>query len=396
VSLSSPWARLRRYVSLGMLPGSFWDRRADFYRTLALSQDRHELLRDFIEGELSITLRPQTRDASLAAGLKYIRDLMDAGDFTLVDLLKVTMPHDDHMAIGALGNSKKPIEALRALASNVEEQQALSRTVRNAILWPLVLLPVGFAFSWILTTQSLPIFIKTAPPEIWVGANAVFRSVAQAFAAWAPLGFGLLALACLWFFVWGLPSMTGLWRYRAERATGWERAGWTLLFPGQPLLRLYRDVQGTRMLTNLAFILQSGELLKTALEIMAQHAKPWMRQHIVRILDHLAQIDGDYVGAFSHGVLSPYLSGRIQSLVRLDVSRQFDKVLVEVGTKGVAEAREAVRKTARNISVALMAGLLGLVLYFYGGQTYLVMAIKEASSPTATLKRAAQAQQSLQ
>jgi hypothetical protein len=121
-----------------------------------------------------------------------------------------------------------------------------------------------------------------------------------------------------------------------------------------------------------------------------------MRQHIVRILDHLAQIDGDYVGAFSHGVLSPYLSGRIQSLVRLDVSRQFDKVLVEVGTKGVAEAREAVRKTARNISVALMAGLLGLVLYFYGGQTYLVMAIKEASSPTATLKRAAQAQQSLQ
>lgn len=390
------WAQLRRYVALGLLPGSFWDNRADFYRTLALSQERHELLRDFVEGELAITLRPKTRDRSLSAGLQYIRDLMEVGDLSLVDVLKAAMPPDDAMAIGAVGTSKKPIDALRALATNVEEQQILARIVRNAILWPLMLLPVGFAFSWILTTQSLPIFIKTAPPEVWVGANAVFRYVAEAFAAWAPLVFSLLCLALLWFFVWGLPGITREWRYKAESATGWQRVGWALLFPGQPLLRLYRDVQGTRMLTNLAFILQSGELLKNALEIMAQHAQPWMRQHIARILDHLAHVDGDYVGAFGHGVLSPYLTGRIQSLVRLDAARQFDKVLVEIGTRGMVEARKAVHKTARGVSVALTAILVGLVLYFYGGQTFLVMAIKEAKSPTAILKRAAQSQQNLQ
>jgi hypothetical protein len=377
--------QLRRWWALR----GFWSERADFYRAVSRSLDRKELLRDFVEGELRIALEPMTADKDRAAGLAYIRETMEQGSFTLADVLQAAMPDKDRMALGTLRHSRTPIDTLKHLAEAIDQQKELSKVLFNALFSPLVLVPIGFAFAYTLATVSFPLFVKSAPPEIWTGFNLVLKAISEGFATFGPYVFAALAIAMLWLFVWALPNLTSAWRFTAERAMGWQRVVWTLIFPAQPALRMYRDIAGTRMLTDLAYILQSGALLNEALETMAQDAQPWMQQHIVKILTHLRDFPGDYVGAFSHGVLSPFLLGRVHSQVRTDTRAQFDKVLIEVGARGQRDAREAIRKTSTKLNTILLALTLGTILFFYVGQGVVIKSIEDANSPAAVMKREA-------
>lgn len=373
------WWRLR----------GFWAERADFYRAVARSLERNELLRDFVEGELRIALNPITRNKDLAAGLSFIRQTMERGSYTLADVLQSAMPESDAMALGTLRRAPDQIAALRHLANAIDEQRELNKVIFAALFSPLVLVPIGFAFAYTLATVSFPLFVQSAPPEIWTGFNLLLKNVSEAFATFGPFVFGVLFTALVWLFVWGLPNLTADWRYQAEKAQGWDRVLWTLAFPAQPALRMYRDIAGTRMLNDLAYILQSGALLQEALETMARDAQPWMRLHIVRIMRHLAEVPGDYVGAFSHGVLSPFLTGRIHSQVRVDAKGRFDQVLIEVGARGQRDAREALKSAATKLNLVLLVITLGTIMFFYSGQGIVIKSIEEANSPAAIMKREA-------
>lgn len=376
---------LRRWWKLR----SFWGERADFYRLVARSLDRKELLRDFVEGELRIALSPITVDKPKAAGLAHIRETMERGSFTLADVLQAAMPAKDAMALGTLRQSRDQIATLHHLAEAIDQQGELNKVLFMALFTPLVLVPVGFAFAYTLATVSFPLFVQSAPPEIWTGFNLFLRRVSTGFAEFGPYVFAALGAALVWLFAWALPNLTAPWRYQAEKALGWKRFFWTLGFPAQPALRMYRDIAGTRMLTDLAYILQSGALLNEALETMAQDAQPWMRRHIATILDHLRVFPGDYVGAFSHGVLSPFLTGRIHSQVRVDARGRFDEVLIEVGARGQRDAREAIRHAATKLNLVLLVATLGTIMFFYGGQGVVIKSIEEANSPAAIMKREA-------
>jgi hypothetical protein len=95
------------------------------------------------------------------------------------------------------------------------------------------------------------------------------------------------------------------------------------------------------------------------------------------------------VGAFSHGILSPFLTGRIHSTHRLDSRGKFDLILIEIGEKGQEDARESVRRSATKINAVLLALTLGIILYFYGGQMFVLQSIQDATSPSAIMKKEA-------
>lgn len=368
----------------------FWADRADFYRAVSRSLERKELLRDFVDGELRIALEPVTSDKDRAAGLAYIRETMEHGSsFTLADVLQAAMPAKDGMALGTLRSSKEPIVTLLHLADAIDQQRELSKVLFGALFAPLLLTPIGFAFAYVLASEMIPMFVTSAPAEIWTGFNLFLKVVSEGFATYGPYVFTVLVAGVTWLLVWALPNLTTAWRYRAEAAYGWQRVAWTLVFPGQPALRMYRDIAGTRMLTDLAYILQSGALLNEALETMARDAQPWMQGHLVKILNHLREIPGDYVGAFSHGVLSPFLTGRIHSQVRVDAKGQFDKVLIAVGARGQADARDAIRRAATKMNFVLLAITIGTILFFYIGQGSVIKSIQDANSPAAVMKREA-------
>ena len=377
---------LRMWLRLGV--NGFWGKRADFYRDVAKSIEDKELLRDFVEGELAISTATATLDKTRAAGLNYMRAILDAGEYTVADILISTMPRKDHMALGVLRNSPDTIDALRNLAKCVDEQSTMSKMVMKSLVSPLLLIPVGFVFAYVLATVSIPEFVKTAPPEIWTGFNQFLRVVAETFAYIGPWIFGFLTVFTVWFLSWGLANFTADWRYRAEGATGTSRLIWNLVFPFRPLLQMYRDIEGTRFLSDLSYLLKSGMMLQESLLIMAQDSTPWMRKHILKILSHLHAYPGDHVGAFGQGVLSQFLAGRLHSAVRRD-SGNFSNVLILIGSKGQEEAQAAVGRSATKFSSTLLILTIGVIVFFYGGQAAIIKSIEDANSPSAVMRREA-------
>lgn len=376
-------ASFQRYFQLN----TFWARRTSVYRDLAKSLAERELPKDFVEGELQIATSPKTSDANLARGLMYMRNLMDNGDPSLHEVLVATMPKGDALALAILKDAKDRPASLRLLADNIEQQQALTKMVRQALTSPLILLPVGFAFAYLLSALTIPEFAKAAPPEIWTGYNLAVRLSAEAVAGYGPYVAPAIVAFLIWFFIWALPNLTMDWRYKAESARGWHRVFWFLICPVQPIFTMYRDIQGTKMLGNLANLLQSNMLLADALSALCEGAQPWMRRHIAKIQDHLQQIPGDYIGAFSHGIISAFLLGRLNSMVRRDAGGKFDAVLIELGSVGQEEGREAVRKSAVKINAILMFATMSIILFFYLGQSMIAHSIEDANSPTANMRR---------
>lgn len=386
---------IEQWLNLGV--NGFWGHRADMYRDIARSIEGKELFRDFVEGELTIALSQRTQNKMRAKGLMHMRDLLDAGGLSLADVLIATMPKKDHMALGILRKSNDQIEALQNLAKNVDEQKAMTKLVMKSLISPITLIPVGFIFAYVLATVAIPEFVKSAPPEIWTGFNYAVRMAAEVVQAYGLIVFAWILTFSGWLLIWGLPNLTADWRFMAESATGTQRLIWNLVFPFRPVLQMYRDIQGTRFLSDLSFLLKSGMLLQDAIETMIKDSTPWMRKHLMMILYHLQTNPGDHIGAFSQGVLSQFIAGRLHSAVRRD-SGQFSNVLVEIGSKGQADAQASLGASASRFSAILLVGVMSIIVFFYAGQGTIIKAIEEANSPSAVTKREAarQRQQKLQ
>jgi hypothetical protein len=375
---------LARYFELS----NFWNERVDFYRDLARAIDEKELLRDFVVGELEISLAPKTADRDRAVGLMFMSKLMAAGINEIHEVLLLAMPASDAMGLSVLRDSKNKAEALRFVANNVEQQKAMTATVTSALASPLLLVPVGLAFAYILATQTIPAFEQAAPPEIWYGFSQFVRASSHFVKDFGLMLVLTIAAFLVWFVLWALPNLTSIWRMNTENATGKARWLSYLLGPVQPMLSLYRDIQSARMLANLATLLQAGRSLQDALLSLMENATPWMRKHLGAVHHHLQMLPGDYVGAFSHGVLSATLLSRLHTKVRRDSGLGFSQILIEIGTDGQERAREGVQKYASRANRILLVFTISIVLFFYGGQVWVQMQIQDANTPLKIMERA--------
>ena len=371
----------------------FWSKRADFYRDLANSTDDRELLRDFVEGEWRIATHPATADKNKAAVLGYMRQLMDSGVTSVEQVLERIMPNADAMSLSVVADAKDKAAALRFVADNVEQQKAMSAVVRSAITSPLILLPVAFVFAYVMAGSVIPAFEKGAPPEVWVGFAAFVRSTAYVFKVGAPVAALLLAGALAWFALFGLANITAQWRYRAESATGYARLGWMVFGPVRPVLAIYRDIQSARMLANLATLLQAGRGLQDALVDLSTHSSPWMRKHLHWVIEHMQLHPGEHAHAFGNGVLSGLLLARLHTKVRRDAGADFARVLVDLGTLGQEQTRVDVQRYAQQLNIVLLAGVFAVILFFYGGQNYILFQIQQQMTPQAIQQRALQKKQ---
>lgn len=370
--------------------GQFWSTRADFYRDLAQAVQDKELLRDFVDGEYQIASASKTRDRSREAALSTMRDVMLAGATNLHEVLMSVMPEVDSMGLAVARDSKDSASALRTLASNIEDRQSMIKVVRSALASPALLVPVAFAFAYILSSRSIPAFEKAAPPEVWQGFASLVRDAAWLVTAWGLEIISVLVCSLVWFITWGLPNITAAWRFRAEQESGWRALPWYLLGPVKPVLGVYRDMQAASILSDISVYLASGRGLQESISDLADNATPWASQHLHFIVEHLHLHPGDYAGAFGQGLLGPRMLARLQSMVRRDAGHEFSKVLIEISTSGQARAREDVRKASLRANLGLLIVTLGTVVFFYAGQAWIVYRIQEESSPQKLMLKAQQ------
>lgn len=365
---------------------SFQAKRDEFYEQMAKSYEARELFRDFLLAELKIARDPKTKDVSRAYALSLmLRRLSVAEDSDVDTVVGVAVPDSDRMMLSAVRYAQDKPAVLRALAEAIRVQKSMRSVMKKAVLPPLLILPGIFVYAYVMASESIPILVQMAPPEVWTPFNMFVRRFAEFIGNHAATVV-MLALAAVALVRYQLPRWTGRLRMRMEQVSPSLAS---LVFPVCPVLvplSIYRDAQAGLMLSSLAVFLQSGRTLNEALDSIRQNSTPWMRWHVRRIQNHLQAAPTEYVKAFSKGLLSAQLLSRLASMIR--TNPRFDQVLIKVGTVGTAEIQKEVAAQASRINLMVIVAGAAIVLMLIGGQMSISNSMQEELSPQKMQMRA--------
>lgn len=363
----------------------FRSKRDEFYLQLAKSLERRERLRTFLFEEQKIAKAKATRDSSRDFAMqRMINKLSQGQDFRISQILAEVMPKEDQLMLSAVDQAKDKAETLRSLVTAIREQKQARALIYKSMFPPMVMLPGVFIFSYVLATQSIPIIAKIAPPEVWTPYNAAVRDFSENVANHGFKVMGIL-LALVVFMAYQMPRWKGPLRGRIERIP--QGVG-LLIFPVFPIalpLSIYRDFQVSLLLTSLAVLLKSGSTLTGALDSLRSTAQPWMQWHLRRVSRHLYVAPTEYVDAFAKGLLSPKLLARLATTIRSDT--RFDRVLIDMGTQGIAEVRREIEKTSKGLNTLLLLAAAACVLFLYVGQLSIAQSMTDALDPVNKMRQ---------
>lgn len=365
----------------------FHSSRVTFYRDWAKSMEAGELLANFLKAELEISSAKQTRDSSRAFALRQMLRRIHQGEETLPSqIVGLSMPANDRMmlAAGDSAGQKDLIQVLRDLCTALEEQTEAKKIIFKALLTPLVLLPGMVVFAYVLSSKSIPIIEKIAPPEVWTPFNNTVRVTANAIHHGGP--YLALAIAALGGLLWmALSRWTGRTRLKMERVRPDIALLATPVMPWLLPLSMYRDFQAVMILSSMSVLLKSGKTLTESIELIATRGTPYIRFHMQRILNFIDEYPLEVSSAFSSGIMSPKVAARLATISRTNNS--YEEVLIEVGTTGAAEVRNQVQVTAIKINVILLGASALLMVFLYMGQMSITSTMKSEMDPTKIKQR---------
>jgi type II secretory pathway component PulF len=143
----------------------------------------------------------------------------------------------------------------------------VSTRIRNAVIgavsYPAILVAALIGILVYFATVLLPVFADTIPPNKWVGASAMLRTIAEGVVNYGVfIGLGFAGLV----FIIGhtMPRWTGAVRAYFDRVPPWS---------------VFKRYQAAAYLASLSSMIQSGISLEEGLSRIQKNASPWLRQH---------------------------------------------------------------------------------------------------------------------
>ena len=270
----------------------------------------------------------------------------------LAHMLKTVAPDEDLLSIAAIdglnGNVERADGFLR-LAQQIARARAIRGALFKSVITSVILLPVLVGFA-VLNTKKIPAYERMVPdrsrwPEVgqllgWV-ADLMQQHGTELLLAFLVIG-GL--------FVWSFRNWHGSLRSRVDQVLPY---------------RLYRDMHSADFLLNMAGLLRSGKQLVEALHLLKTHASPWLRAHIMMILNRLNATPDDYARAFDTGLFAPALHLRLVTYGRRD--KNFSAAFVRLGGASLEYVHQQMEKTARRLSLLSVTISILMLGFFYFG-----------------------------
>lgn len=344
----------------------FRSKRIAFYEELAKSFESREQFKTFLHEEIRIAKDPATADGSRHFALSQMYRALAWGEtYRISEIIGRVMPASDRLMLAALDYTRNKPETLRMLAESLRQQEQVIDIIRKAVVPPMILIPGIAAFCYVMSTISLPIMVKMAPPEVWTPFNQAVRSFCEAVAEHGIL-IAVATVAAVVFYTWCLPRWNGTVRAAMEQL---PRGAGLMLMPVCPFilpLSIYRDFKVSLLLSSLAVLLQSGMTLTESLKALLPNSTPWLRWHLTRVLISLQVNPTEYIQAFSLGLIGPKLLARLSSSIRHNP--QFDKLIIKLGTSENAQIREEIAEVAKLLNLIILLILGGLIMFLYLGQ----------------------------
>lgn len=159
-------------------------------------------------------------------------------------------------------------EAFERCISILSTQAKLAKSVKSALVYPSILLFASAVMLYYISTSIVPAFAKLVTPDLWTGAARNLYLLSYMTTNYGVFVVILIAIL-IGLFIWYLPRKGGKLRVILDR---------------YPPFSLYRMLNGTTFMLNVAALLVSGVSLKRALEYIGENSSPWMKNRIENAL----------------------------------------------------------------------------------------------------------------
>ena len=338
----------------------------------------YELLQNLIENKLNThealdelyavwSENGKKKGSALAAIAADLLAKMSNGK-TLSRALARWVPFEEAALIAAGEKTGRLVTALDDVKRILVAKQRIGAAVKSALIYPAILcLPLCYLL-YIVANELVPSMAKVSPPETWTGAGYLLFAMSDAVTKFGvPFVCFMLALTTLGFY--SLPRWTG---------------GARITFDRFPFYSLYRKVQGSTFLLNLAVMMRANISVHEALNILDGFSNPWMKERLQGALYGLRQGQnlGEALGNAGHN----FPDKESIQFVRILASRNgFADSINRYSNRWLEQSIKSVEKSAttiRNMMIVLIGVVMAVVLL--GGQdlqsNFEMMATKQATS----------------
>jgi type II secretory pathway component PulF len=278
------------------------------------------------------------------------------------------VPSEEAALIAAGEKTGNLVSALEDVKRVLIAKQRISTALKTALIYPMMLCFPLCYLLYTVATELVPSMARVSDPEAWTGAGYALYVMSNLVISFG-MPFVLLLLASAVVVFYSLPRWTG---------------GLRVTFDRLPFYTLYRRVQGSTFLLNMAVMMRANVSVHDALDILDGFSNPWMRERIQGALYGLRQ--GKNLGVSLENAGHSFPDKESIQFVRILASRNgFAESINRYSSRWLERSIKDVERSAslaRNLMIALIGVVMAVVVI--GGQdiqsNFETMATKQTNS----------------
>jgi type II secretory pathway component PulF len=275
----------------------------------------------------------ELRDHPLVAMTRAMSHGMASGQ-SLAEVLQPWADPAEVAMIGAGERSGALEKALRETSELTRARHDMLVHVRSKLTMPSIQILATFGLVYYIASTVVPAAKRLLPEKYMPGFAKGYFAFGDGFIQLGPwIGLAFIALMVLIFAT--MHTWTGEHRDRADRWFPWIA---------------FRGLQNAFFLITVSAMMRSGMPMQLALSEMERFAKPWLKEHIQRMMERLGKGKRETV-AMDTGFLLDDISDRLQIYSRLP---NFTVVMENLGRDAMANIRQGMDQMASRINVVVM------------------------------------------
>lgn len=364
--------------------------RIEIYEMLAMMLENRMLLIDALR-EIRGVLNDESQDAASQRAPGHVDDIklrtiaaeavhnwvlhLKAGDAEGLPLSRAIAPWvpQEEAALIQSGETTGDLGgALNDAVEGIQNKGAMLGAILAGTVYPVMLFVGSYFMLRIMATKVVPRFESQLDPALWEGAAGMLYVVATGFNRFG-LAVAIGAVIASILAVVSLPIYRGPGRVFLDRYV--------------PPWNLYKMVQGTTFLRNVALQTRAGIKLYDSVGTMAKAASPWLRERLEAAQYGLQQ--GQNLGEALYRAEYQFPDKKSVQILRALASRDgFDETIYRFAKRWQQDTLKRVKAAS---GVLLVAGVLtiGAVIgvTFGGIQGLTVMIQDEADAVSSGVRR---------
>lgn len=253
------------------------DRRG-FYEQLAFMLDSNKSVAQAFTEMRAIVTDFGRKDHPLAYLLTDCLNAISGHGGTLETTLAEWIPEQEAALISAGYQTGRIAESLRNAITLIEGKQRITTTVVGACIYPIMLLSVAVGMLNIIAQRLVPELSKISPAENWHGPVS-FLATSAMIVSQHGITIAVVLAILLTAMFFSLPYWTGRLRIYADYLPPWS---------------VYRTLQGTVFLLNMASLLKANISTLNAIRLLNRFSSAWMKERLEATENQIQQ--GEHLG----------------------------------------------------------------------------------------------------